>query len=81
MCKFKMKLLYIEQKLFCAKIEWFNFKTTLPLAKLNMNASRLEASSLNFLMDAVVNTQLANVLVRSNISELNIGVKNLKKVL
>ena len=53
---YKMKLLYDEQELFSATTELLNFKMTLPLSKLDMDASRLESSGFKFSMDILVNT-------------------------
>ena len=41
MHKFKIKLIYNEEELFCTKTELLNFKVTLSLAKLDMVGSRL----------------------------------------
>ena len=41
MHKFKMKLLYNEEKPFCTKTELLNFKIILPLARLDIVGSRL----------------------------------------
>ena len=48
MYKFKKKLLYSEEELFCAKTELLNFKITLPLAKLDMVGSMLVSNGLIF---------------------------------
>ena len=50
MCKFKMMLLYKEEKFLCTKTELLNFKVTLPLAKLGMVGSRLVSNGLFFQM-------------------------------
>ena len=56
MYKFKIKLLYNEEKLFfCTKTELLNFTFTLPLAKLNMVGSRLVLNGLIFSDDIPVN--------------------------
>ena len=48
MHKFKIKLLYNKEKLFCTKTEMLNFKITVTLAKLDMVASRLVTNGLIF---------------------------------
>ena len=68
-----MKLLYNEEELFSTKAELLKFKITLALAKLDMVGSRLISSGLKFLHNILVNTQLVNFLLLSNISELSIG--------
>ena len=50
MYKFKTKLLYNENELFCIKIELINFKITVPLAKLDMVSSKLVSNGLIFQM-------------------------------
>ena len=45
MYKFKIKLLYNEEKFICTKRELLNFKITLPMAKLDMVSSRLISNS------------------------------------
>ena len=46
MYKFKMKLLYNEEKLFKTKTQLLNFKSTLTLAKLSMVGSGLVLNGL-----------------------------------
>ena len=60
MYKFKIKLLYNEEKNFGTKTELLNLKITLPLAKLNI---------------VPVNIQLVTFLLLSVIRELSIGAK------
>ena len=48
MYKFKIKLLFNEEKLYCIKAELLNFKITLPLAKLGMVRSRFVSNGLIF---------------------------------
>ena len=48
MYKFKMKLLYNKEELFCTKTEFLNFKLTLPLTELVMIGARLVSSHLVF---------------------------------
>ena len=48
MYKFKIKVLYDEEKLFCTKIELINFKFTLPLAKLDIGGPRPVSNGLIF---------------------------------
>ena len=75
MCKFKIKLLYNEEELFCAKTELLNFKITLPLAKLGMVGSRLMPNGLIFSDDIPVDIQLVTFLLLSDIRELNTDAK------
>ena len=75
MCKFKMKLLYNEEELFCTKTELLNFKITLPLATLDMVGSRLVSNGLFFSGDIPIYIQLATFLLLYNVSELSIGAK------
>ena len=46
--KFKIKLLYNEENVFCTKTEFLNFKIAFSLAKLDMFGSRLVSNSLIF---------------------------------
>ena len=78
MYKFKMKLLYNEEGFFCTKTELLNFKITLPLATLDMVASKLVSNSLTFSDDISVNIQLVTFLLLPNICELSIGAKTKK---
>ena len=55
MYKFRIKLLYNEEKVFCAKIELLNFNITLPLATLDINGSRLVSNYLIHSDDIPVN--------------------------
>ena len=48
MYKFKIKLLYNEEKRSCTKTELLKFKITLPLAKLDIVRSRLVSNDLIF---------------------------------
>ena len=68
MYRFKMKLLYNEEKRFCIKTELLTLKNTLPLAKLYMVGSRLVSNSLIFSGDIPVDIQLVTFLLPSNIS-------------
>ena len=52
-----------------------NFKTTLPLAKLDMVSLRLIWNGLVFSDDIPGDIQLVTVLLLSNTRELSIGVK------
>ena len=54
MYKFKIKLLYNEEKLFCTKTELLNFEFTLPLAKLDIVGSRPVSNGLIFSDDISV---------------------------
>ena len=58
MFKFKIELLYNEEKLFCTETELLSFNFTLPLAKLNIVSSRLVLNGLTFLDDIPVCIQL-----------------------
>ena len=78
MYKFKIKLLYNEEKKFCTKTAFLNFKIILPLAKLDMVGSRLVSNGLIFSDDAPVNIQLVTFFLLSNIKELTIGAKTRK---
>ena len=75
MYKFKIKLLYNKQKVFCTKKELLNFKITLPLAKLDMVSSRLVSNGLIFSDDIPIDIQLVTSLMPSNIRELSTGAK------
>ena len=75
MYKFKIKLLYNEEKLFCTKTALLTFKFTLPLAKLDIVCSRPVLNGLIFLDDISVDIQLVTFLLLSNIRELCIGPK------
>ena len=63
-----MKLLYIEEHLFCTKTELLNFKMVLPLVKLHMVSSRLALNGLIPSDDILVDIQLVTFLLLSNIS-------------
>ena len=76
--KFKIKLLCIEEKLFCTKMELLNFKFTPPLAKLEMAGSKLVSNGLIFSDDIPVNLWLVTFLLLSLIKELSIGAKTKK---
>ena len=78
MYKFKMKLLHNEEKVFCTKTEWLNFKITLLLAKLNMVSSRLVSNGLIFSNSIPDNIQLLTFLLLPNIRELSNGAKTKK---
>ena len=54
MYKFKMNLLYNEEKFFCTETDLLNFKITLPLAILDMVSSRLVSYCLVFPVDIPV---------------------------
>ena len=72
MYKFKIKLLYNEEKRFCTKTELLIFKFTLPLAKLDIVSSRPVLNGLIFLDDISIDIQLVTFLLLSNIRELSI---------
>ena len=76
MCKFKMKLLYLEET-FALK-QLLNFNITLPLAELDMVSSRLVSNGLIFWVEIVVDIQFIIFLLLSNVSELRIGAKTRK---
>ena len=73
--KFKIKLLYNEEKLFYTKTELLNFKFTVPLAKLDIVSSRPVSSCLLLSDNILVDIQLVTFPLLSNIRELNIGSK------
>ena len=73
-----MKLLYNEEKKFCAEIDLLNFEFTLPLAKLDKVGSRLVSNGLIFSDDILVDIQLLTLLLLSNIRELSIGAETIK---
>ena len=54
MYKFRIKLLYNKEKIFCTKTDPLNFKVTLPLVKLDMVGSRLVSNGLIFSNDTPV---------------------------
>ena len=64
MYKFKIKLIYNEEKIFSTKTELLNFKITLPLAKLDMVGSRLVSNDLIFLDDIPVDIQVVTFFYR-----------------
>ena len=78
MYRFKIELLYEEEKLFWTKTKLLNFEFTLPLAKLDIVASRLISNGLMFSDDIPVNIQLVTFLLLSNIRKLSIGAKTRK---
>ena len=73
MYKFKTKLLYNEEKHFCTKTEWLNFKFNLPLAKLD-----IVGSSLIFSHDIPIDIQSVTFSLLSNIRELSTKAKTRK---
>ena len=79
MCKFKMKLLYNDEQLFCTKTELLNFKVTLALAELYMVGSRLVSKCSIFSDDIGIDIQLTTFLLLSNnIELLSFGAKTKK---
>ena len=76
--KFKIKLIYNEEKIICTKIELLNFKIILTSAKLDMAGLRLLSNCLIFSDDASVNIQLKTFLLLSNYTELSIREKTNK---
>ena len=76
--KFKIKLQYNKEGLFCTKTELLNFNVTLPLAKLDMVGSRLVSNSLIFSDDIPVNIALVTFLLLLNIRKLYIRAKSKK---
>ena len=72
MHKFKTKLLYNEEELFCRKTELLNFEITLPLTKLDMVRSRLVLNGLFFSDGISANIQLVTFSLSSNNIELSI---------
>ena len=78
MYKFKINLLYNEEKLFCTKAELLNFKFYLLLSKLDIVGSRPVSNGLIFSDNIQVDIQSVNFLLLSNIRELSIGAKTRK---
>ena len=78
MYKFKIELIYNEEKPFYTETELLNFNFTLPSAKLDIVGSRLVLNSLIFSDDILVDIELVTFLLLSNISKLSIAAK-LKK--
>ena len=78
MYKFKIKLLYNEEELFCTKTGLLYLKITLPFAKLDIAGSRLLSNCLIFSDDIPVDIQLITFSLIANIMELNIGAKTRK---
>ena len=76
MYKFKIKLIYNKEELFCSEL--LNFKFTVSLAKLDMVKQRLVSNGLIFSDDIPVDIQIVTVLLLSNISELSIETKTRK---
>ena len=76
MYKFKIKLIYNKEELFCTEL--LNFKFTVLLAKLDMVKQRLVSNGLIFSDDIPVDIQIVTVLLLSNISELSIETKTRK---
>ena len=68
MYKFKIKLLYNEEKQICTKTELLNFKFNLALAKLDIAISKLVWNGLIFSDDIPVGILLVTFLLLSNIS-------------
>ena len=75
MYKFRMKLLYNEEKLSYSRTGLLNFKFTLPCAKLAIVGSRSVPNDLIFSDNILVAIQLVTFLSLSNIRELIIGTK------
>ena len=75
MYKFRMKLLYNEEKLSYSRTGLLNFKFTLPCAKLAIVDSRSVPNDLIFSDNILVAIQLVTFLFLSNIRELIIGTK------
>ena len=63
MYEFKIKLLYNKEERFCTKTELLNFNITLPLAKLDINISRLVSNVLFLSDDIPVDTQLMTFFI------------------
>ena len=75
MYKFRMKLLYNEEKLSYSRTGLLNFKFTLPCAELAIVGSRSVPNDLIFSDNILVTIQLVTFLFLSNIRELIIGTK------
>ena len=61
------------KKKISTKIEFLNFKITLPLVKLETRQSKLVLNGLKFWNDIPINIQLVAFLLTANISKLRIG--------
>ena len=77
MYEFNKKLLYNEKKLYHTRIEFLNFKITLPF-QVNIQGLRLVSNGLISWDDILVDIQLEYFLLLSNINELSMGPKNKK---
>ena len=78
MYKFKSRLLYNEEEIFCTKAELLKYKTTLLLVNLEIVSSRLVPKGLSPSDYVLVDVELATFLLLSSISELSILVKTRK---
>ena len=78
MYKHKIKLLYIEENLFCTQKVLLNFRFTLPLPELDIVGSRPVSNGLNFSDDIPVDIRLVTFLFLSNIRQLSTGAKTRK---
>ena len=78
MYKFKIKLLYNEEKPFWSKTDFLNFKVTLPLAKWDMVGSLLVSNGFICSDYPSVDIQFVTFLLLSNIRELSTGAKTRK---
>ena len=58
MNKFKMRLLYNEEEIFCTITKLLSFKITLPVAKSDMVGSRLVSIGLVFSGNILIDFQL-----------------------
>ena len=77
-----MKVLYNEEGVCCTEIGLLSFMHTLPLPKLDIIGARLELNGLIFSGDIPVDIYLVTfwLLLLSNVSELNMSEKKLKKI-
>ena len=78
MDKFKARLLYKEERLFCTKAELLSFNSILPLAKLDIVHSRLVSNDLISSDDIPVDIQLVAFILLLNARELSFGAKSKK---
>ena len=76
MYKFKILLLYNQEKPFSTKMELSNFKITLTLTKLDIVTIRAASNGSIFSGFISVDIQLITLLLLHNTRELSIGARN-----
>ena len=76
MYKFKILLLYNQEKPFSTKTELSNFKITLTLAKLDIVTIRVASNGSIFSGFISVDIQLITLLLLYNTREMSIGARN-----